>query len=73
MGMVVTENKRIQDELEKSESNFRQINETLEDVFYLYNIQAEKYEYLSPNSAEIIGPTPQFFYDNQNYLETYII
>jgi PAS domain S-box-containing protein len=73
MGMVVTENKRIQDELEKSESNFRQINETLADVFYLYNIQAEKYEYLSPNSAEIIGPTPQFFYDNQNYLETYII
>jgi len=73
MGMVVTENKRIQDELEISESNFRQINETLADVFYLYNIETEKYEYLSPNSAEIIGPTPQFFYDNQNYLETYIV
>lgn len=73
MGMVITENKRIQDELEISESNFRQINETLADVFYLYNIQSEKYEYLSPNSAEIIGPTPQFFYDNRNYLETYIV
>lgn len=73
VGLDVTENKRIQDDLEASEHNFRQINETLSDVFYLYNLLDEKYEYISPNSAEIIGPTTKFFYDKQDYIGTFII
>ena len=73
IGLDVTENKRIQDELTISEGNFRQINETLSDVFYLFNYESKKYEYISPNSAEIIGPTPDFFYDKGDYLGTYVL
>lgn len=48
--------------LEVSESKFKQITETINDVFYLYNIREKKYEYISPNCQELFGLPPSFFY-----------
>ncbi len=72
MGFDVTERKRIEDELIKSEGNLRQINETLSDVFYLYNIIENRYEYISPNCKAIMGAPAQFFYEGGKHSETFV-
>lgn len=73
IGIDVTERKIVEDELANSERNFRQISETLADVFYLYNITENKWEYISPNSAEIMGPPPEFFYTGKNHVKTFVL
>jgi serine phosphatase RsbU (regulator of sigma subunit) len=45
-----------------SEKKLKLITETIDDVFYLYNIREQKYEYVSPNSKELVGDEPDFFY-----------
>ncbi|HET6244528.1 MAG: SpoIIE family protein phosphatase [Bacteroidetes bacterium] len=49
-----------------SENKLKQITSTINDVFYLYNIVEKKYEYISPNSASLLGAEPQFFYDGNS-------
>ena len=73
IGIDVTEHKAIQDELATSERNFRQINETLSDVFYLYNVLNQTYEYVSPNTERVLGVFPDYFYKNGNYTVEYVI
>jgi serine phosphatase RsbU (regulator of sigma subunit) len=45
-----------------SEKKFKLITETINDVFYLYNIREQKYEYVSPNSVNLVGDEPEYFY-----------
>ena len=52
--------------LEISEGNFKQITETIDDVFYLYNIVEKKYEYISPNCFSVLGLVQQYFYDGKS-------
>jgi PAS domain S-box-containing protein len=73
MGIDVTEQKRIEDELIKSERNLRQINETLSDVFYLYNIEESRYEYISPKCNVLLGAPPEFFYSGKGHTDTYVL
>jgi PAS domain S-box-containing protein len=49
--------------LEVSESKFKQITETIDDVFYLYNIAEKRYEYISPNCIGMFGLHPDYFYN----------
>jgi PAS domain S-box-containing protein len=49
-----------------SEGNFKQITETIDDVFYLYNIVEKKYEYISPNCFSVLGLEQQYFYDGKS-------
>ncbi|MBL7910827.1 MAG: SpoIIE family protein phosphatase [Bacteroidia bacterium] len=49
-----------------SEGNFKQITETINDVFYLYNIVRKKYEYISPNCEKIFGLKPDYFYKGKS-------
>lgn len=49
-----------------SESKFKQITETINDVFYLYNIKEKRYEYISPNCLELFGLKPSFFYEGKS-------
>ena len=51
-----------------SENNFKQITETINDVFYLYNILEKKYEYISPNCLTFFGLDAKFFYDGKSSL-----
>lgn len=59
----VSKTKTIIDKLKESENNFRQINETLSDVFYLYNTKEKNCEYISPACQQILGVPTDFFND----------
>ncbi|MGP8217596.1 MAG: SpoIIE family protein phosphatase [Bacteroidia bacterium] len=45
-----------------SENKFKLITETIDDVFYLYNIPDKKYEYISPNCGIMFGLSQEFIY-----------
>jgi PAS domain S-box-containing protein len=69
----ITKQKETELALTDSENNFRQISETINDVFYLYNIQDDRYEYMSPNSYNILGIEADYFYKINNFADDYII
>jgi len=49
-----------------SENKFKLITETINDIFYLYNIRDKKYEYISPNCTAITGLTQDWFYSGNS-------
>jgi PAS domain S-box-containing protein len=49
-----------------SENKFKQITETISDVFYLYNIIEKKYEYISPNCKTLFGLESDYFYQGKS-------
>lgn len=63
----VTLQKEAQKLLAQKENTLRQITETINDVFYLYNILEKKYEYISPNCENTLGANEQFFYDGRSH------
>lgn len=63
----VTQQKEAEKQLSQKENTLRQITETINDVFYLYNIVEKKYEYISPNCEVILGANDQFFYDGRSH------
>jgi len=69
----VTSQKEAEEQLAQKEKTLRQITETITDVFYLYNIIEEKYEYISPNCQEILGANQHFFYEGNNHREEFVI
>lgn len=73
IGMDVTDQKDTQDQLARSEGNFRQIAENITDVFYLYDIEAKKFEYISPNVAEISGKTADWFNEHNKLIYDFVI
>ena len=72
IGQDVTARKEVLDNLQESEAKFRRINETLSDVFYLYNIDAKKYEYISPACKNVLGETADFFYAGKSHKAKYV-
>ncbi len=59
----ISNQKRAELALVESESNFRQMYETIEDVFFLFNVIDRQYEYISPNSETIMGVASDYFYN----------
>ena len=50
--------------LAASESKFKLITETIDDVFYLFNIVEKKYEYISPNCINLFGLSQEWIYQH---------
>ncbi len=69
----ITRQKETELALIESENNFRQINETIHDVFYLFNVVENKYEYVSPNSLKILGAQNTYFYYTNNYVNDFVV
>ena len=69
----ITERIKSEQILVESEQKFRQISETINDVFYLYNIVDKKYEFISKNCEEILGAPPEFFYSGKKYNKTFVV
>ena len=59
--------------IKESESNFRLLNETIDDVFWLYDLIERKILYISPSSEKILGISPKDFYVIDNYWQNYIL
>lgn len=58
----ITARKKTELALKESEANFRQLNETIQDVFWLYDIINRKYLYISQNSLQVLGiPDVEFY------------
>jgi len=49
-----------------AEDKFKLITETINDVFYLYNIAEKKYEHISPNCVTLFGLEPDYFYSGKS-------
>ncbi|MDG1333482.1 MAG: PAS domain S-box protein [Crocinitomicaceae bacterium] len=69
----ITDQKKAEMALVESEANFRQMSETIEDVFFLYNVLDKQYEYVSPNSQDMLGVDPEFFYAGKAYLNKFVL
>ena len=59
--------------IKESESNFRQINETIEDVFWLYDLVNRKYIYMSPSCEQVLEIEQAAFYENRYKEHTHIV
>lgn len=61
----ITEEKRAEKKLFNSEKKYRNLVENMQDMVYRYEFYpTPKFTYVSPNSTEIVGYTPQEHYDN---------
>lgn len=58
--------------IKDSEYRFRQIAETINDVFYLYNIVDKRYEFISPNCKDILGVEVEFLLSGKSYTQMYV-
>jgi PAS domain S-box-containing protein len=67
----VTDRKTAMLNLEASQVTFNQITASINDVYYLYNIQFQRYEFISPNVIEILGAKQDFFYNGGSYNKEY--
>jgi GAF domain-containing protein/serine phosphatase RsbU (regulator of sigma subunit) len=49
-----------------------QIEKTIEEVFYLFNIDKQGYEFMSSNSEKVTGAKPSFFYSGKDFVKSYV-
>jgi PAS domain S-box-containing protein len=68
----VTERKRIEDALGKSEERFRLIAENAHDLIYRMSLPDGRYEYVSPAVERITGYSPEECYQNPKLVQTAI-
>lgn len=65
--------KKAESAIKESEANFRLLNETIDDVFWLYDLKALKIVYISPSCTKVLGSSPEEFYTTNNYWANYIL
>ncbi|MCH2224588.1 MAG: PAS domain S-box protein [Crocinitomicaceae bacterium] len=69
----ITRQKNIELAHKKSEENFEQISATIDDVFYLYNMFEQCYEYISYRTIDVFGVAPDYFYNNHNFIDEVVL
>ncbi len=66
-GIMLIYLQKIREELVKSEKLFRLFAENAQDMIYVLQLNPNRYfRYVSPSSQDILGYTPEDFYDNPN-------
>ncbi len=68
----ITQAKKSERELAESQKALKQITDTINDVFYLYDIVNKKYLFISPNCKEILGATDDYFYKSGHYTKEFV-
>ncbi len=68
----INKQKEVEFALTESENNFRQINESISDVFFLYSFEKKRYDYISPNCKKVLGADAEFFYQGNNYSDAFL-
>lgn len=65
--------KQIEQRVIENEKILRQINETIDGVFWLYNNIENVVEYISPSCTKILGVSPESFYKNNDFWKNYVL
>ena len=66
----VTERKKVEQELRESNERFRQITESIQEVFWMFDNRRERIIYISPAYEKIWGRTAESLYqDGWQYIE----
>lgn len=59
--------------IKESESNFRQLNENLEDVYMLYDLLNKKCIYISPICEKVLGVKQEYFFTKNTFIEDFVV
>jgi PAS domain S-box-containing protein len=59
--------------IRETEYNLTQINETIRDVFWLYDMQLQKYIYMSPSCEKVLGMAQEDFYAGKDYGDRFVV
>ncbi len=68
----ITQRKLAEEELHKSKTYMQQISNTINDVFFLYDVIEKKYLFISTNCLKILGVADTFFYGNKDYTSQFV-
>lgn len=58
--------------IQESETNFRLLNETLQDVFWLFDFNLNRLIYVSPSTKKLFGIEPSAFISNGSLWKEYV-
>lgn len=67
---LMMKSKNIQQQLDKSEQQYRLISENAKDIIYRMQIPDGQYEYISPTCQLLTGYSPEDFYNTPKFLRT---
>ncbi len=68
----VTQQELIEAALVKSQENFKIISSSINDVFFLFDLLAGQYDYISSNCETVLSVTPQYFYEGKNFAKDFL-
>lgn len=68
----ITQQKKTEIALAKREKILSQITNTIDDVYFLFDLVNNRFEYLSPNCKDVLGVDAQYFYDSRDYFTEYV-
>lgn len=68
----INQRKEAEEKLKKSEESFRIIVNTINDLFYLFDFRTDRFEYISPNTKEVLGIEQEFFYTGKSYFMEFV-
>lgn len=71
LSIQVFKNYEKEEIIKRNETNFRLLNESIEDVFWLINIENSKIEYISPNCKKLFGCEETEYYNDIGTFQKY--
>lgn len=68
----VTQKLKTEKILKESEQLFTLLSENLSDVLYVYDVQTDSFDYISPNTLSVIGVEKDYFTSINNFIGDYV-
>lgn len=68
----ITDKIRMEKTLKATEERLQLIAQTIDDAYYVFNVNKGQYEYFSPNSEKVIGVKLGFFSSGKSFNDTFV-
>ncbi|MFT7086323.1 MAG: PAS domain S-box-containing protein [Vicingaceae bacterium] len=68
----INKRKEAESKLQKSEESFRVIVNTINDLFYLFDFRTDRFEYISPNTEQVLGIPQEFFHSDKSFFGEFV-